>query len=77
VELVKRVVDETSFESMRKMEYARELPGRNRATGDNRKVRSGHAQGFYDELTPETIRYCNSVMRNLLPPELNLHFDVQ
>jgi len=76
-ELVKRVVDETDFENMRKMEYQRLLPGRNRAKGDNRKVRSGQAQGFYSELTPETIEYCNQVMRDLLPPELLARFDVQ
>jgi hypothetical protein len=77
VDLIQRVVDETNFENMRKMEYQRKLPGRNRAKGDNRKVRNGLAQGFYNELSPETIKYCNQVMRDLLPPELLAHFDVQ
>jgi hypothetical protein len=41
------------------------------------QVRSGKAGGFMQELDAETVQFCNSVMLDLLPPELNAIFGVQ
>lgn len=77
VDTLNAVVAETSFSSMRQMEQKKELPGRNHANSDRAKVRSGKAGGFMQELDAETVQFCNSVMLDLLPPELNAIFGVQ